>query len=107
MPASPLSMVAALPSRSCLVRQRVQYPGVSNALGGAADRAPRRTVLFYATDDDQAAGAIERVIPLVWFRSRPARQGRRPAELHDGDLHRWAGLNGEVLDRALAAVTGS
>jgi hypothetical protein len=39
----------------------------ADSLGSAANREPRRAVLFYATDDDAAAAAIERLISAAGF----------------------------------------
>src|SRR5205823_12914019 len=39
----------------------------ADSLASAANRDPRRAVLFYATDDDAAAAAIERLISAAGF----------------------------------------
>ena len=39
----------------------------ADSLGSAANREPRRAVLFYAIDDDAAAAAIERLISAAGF----------------------------------------
>jgi 8-hydroxy-5-deazaflavin:NADPH oxidoreductase len=39
----------------------------ADSLASAANRDPRRAVLFYATDDDTAAAAIERLISAAGF----------------------------------------
>ena len=80
----------------------------ADSLGSAANREPRRAVLFYATDDDAAAAAIERLISAAGFDPLKvggvADAGR--IEVPGGDLHQNGGLNGEVLDldQARAAV---
>jgi predicted dinucleotide-binding enzyme len=81
----------------------------ADSLGSAANREPRRAVLFYATDDDAAATAIERLISAAGFDPLKvggvADAGR--IEVPGGDLHQNGGLNGELLDldqaRAAAA----
>ena len=47
----------------------------ADSLASAANRDPRRAVLFYATDDDAAAAAIERLIQRGGLRA--AQGGRR------------------------------
>jgi predicted dinucleotide-binding enzyme len=75
-------------------------------LAASANRAPRRVVLFYATDDDRAAAAIERLITVAGF--DPVKAGGvdeiARIEMPGGDLHE-ASL-GKVLDadEARAAV---
>jgi predicted dinucleotide-binding enzyme len=81
----------------------------ADALARAANREPRRAVLFYATDDDTAATTIERLIHAAGFdplkAGGVADAGR--IEMPGGDLHQ-AGLNGALLDlkEARAAVAG-
>jgi predicted dinucleotide-binding enzyme len=81
---------------------------VAASLGSAANREPRRTVLFYAADDDAAAAAIERLISAAGFDPLKvggvADAGR--LEVPGGDLHENGGLNGQLLDldQARAAV---
>ena len=64
-------------------------------------------MLFYATDDDGAATAVERLIRSAGF--EPFKVGGAAAavriEMPGGDLHQY-GLNGELLDldRARAAI---
>jgi 8-hydroxy-5-deazaflavin:NADPH oxidoreductase len=75
-----------------------------------AQRAPRRAVLFYATDDQRAAAVIGRLITAAGFDPVKA-GGLKDAgrlELPDGDLHQWGGLQGALLDldQARAAVAG-
>src|SRR6266550_806643 len=69
-------------------------------LASAANREPRRAVLFYATDDDAAAAAIERLISAAGF--DPLKVGSMAdagrIEVPGGDLHQGAGLNGQLLD---------
>ena len=81
----------------------------ADSLASAANRDPRRAVLFYATDDDFAAAAIERLISAAGF--DPLKVGgvadARRIEVPGGDLHQNGGLNGQLLDldqaRAAAA----
>jgi predicted dinucleotide-binding enzyme len=79
----------------------------ADALASAANREPRRAVLLYATDDDEAATKIERLIRAAGFdplkAGGVADAGR--IEMPGGDLHQ-AGLNGALLDldEARAAV---
>jgi 8-hydroxy-5-deazaflavin:NADPH oxidoreductase len=80
----------------------------ADSLASAANREPRRAVLFYATDDDAAAVAIERLIGVAGFDPLKvggvADAGR--IEVPGGDLHQGGGLNGQLLDldQARAAV---
>ena len=71
----------------------------ADSLASAANREPRRAVLFYATDDDVAAAAIERLISAAGFdplkSGGVAEAGR--IEVPGGDLHQ-SGLNGQLLD---------
>jgi predicted dinucleotide-binding enzyme len=80
----------------------------ADSLEGAAHRTPRRAVLFYATDDDGAAAALERLIAAAGFDAVKAGglQDAARLELPDGDLHQWGALNGRLLDvdEAHAAV---
>jgi predicted dinucleotide-binding enzyme len=79
------------------------------SLAASANRAPRRAVLFYATDDDRAAAAIERLITAAGF--DPVKAGGVDEigriEMPGGDLHE-AGL-GKLLDadEARAAVSAA
>ena len=61
----------------------------ATGLESAANRAPRRAVLFYATDDERAASAIKRLIAAAGF--DPVKVGgvkdAARLELPDGDLH--------------------
>jgi 8-hydroxy-5-deazaflavin:NADPH oxidoreductase len=68
------------------------------SLAAEAFRQPR-AALFYATDDDLAAGVAERLIRAAGF--DPLKAGgvdiAGRIEMPGGDLHQF-GLNGEVLD---------
>src|SRR3954463_11606291 len=72
----------------------------ADSLASAANRDPRRAVLFYATDDDAAAAAAERLIGAAGFDPLKvggvADAGR--IEVPGGDLHQNGGLNGQLLD---------
>jgi 8-hydroxy-5-deazaflavin:NADPH oxidoreductase len=76
----------------------------ADALATSADREPL-AVLFYATDDDTAATAVERLIRAAGF--EPVRAGGVTdvgrIEAPGGDLHQ-GGLNGRILDRAEASA---
>jgi predicted dinucleotide-binding enzyme len=76
----------------------------ADALATSADREPL-AVLFYATDDDTATTAIERLIRAAGF--EPVRAGgvgdAGRIEAPGGDLHQ-GGLNGRILDRAEASA---
>lgn len=80
----------------------------ADSLASAANREPRRAVLFYATDDDAAAAAVERLSSGAGFDPLKlggvADAGR--IEVPGGDLHQNGGLNGQLLDldQARAAV---
>jgi predicted dinucleotide-binding enzyme len=79
----------------------------AQSLASAANRTPRRAVLFYATDDEQARSAVERLIRAAGF--EPVRAGGLDAAIRIemfGDLHEFGGLNGKVVDveEARAAV---
>jgi predicted dinucleotide-binding enzyme len=80
----------------------------ADALASSASREPRRAVLFYATDDDTAAGTVERLIRAAGFDPLKAgglaNAGR--LEVPGGDLHQGGGLNGQLvdLDQARGAV---
>jgi predicted dinucleotide-binding enzyme len=79
----------------------------AEALASSANRRPQRAVLFYATDDDEAATSVERLIRAAGF--EPFKVGGVTAavriEMPGGDLHQY-GLNGELLDldQARAAI---
>jgi 8-hydroxy-5-deazaflavin:NADPH oxidoreductase len=72
----------------------------ADALASGANRDPR-AVLFYATEDDAAATAIELLIRTAGF--EPLRAGSVAdagrIEAPGGDLHQGGGLNGRILDR--------
>jgi len=81
----------------------------ADSLASSANREPR-VALFYATDDDTAAGTVERLIRAAGF--DPVKAGgfadAGRLEGPDGDLSQ-GGLNGELLDldqaRAILAAT--
>jgi hypothetical protein len=77
----------------------------ADSLASSANREPR-VALFYATDDDVAAGTIERLIRAAGF--DPVQAGGAAAapriEMPGGDLHQM-GLNGELLDLDEARAT--
>jgi 8-hydroxy-5-deazaflavin:NADPH oxidoreductase len=77
----------------------------ADSLASSANREPR-VALFYATDDDVAAGAAERLIRAAGF--DPVKAGGLAAagriEMPGGDLHQM-GLNGELLDLEQARST--
>jgi 8-hydroxy-5-deazaflavin:NADPH oxidoreductase len=81
----------------------------ADSLASSANREPR-VALFYATDDDVAAGTVEGLIRAAGF--DPVKAGglgdAGRLEGPDGDLSQ-AGLNGEVLDldQARAAVAAT
>jgi 8-hydroxy-5-deazaflavin:NADPH oxidoreductase len=69
------------------------------SLASAANRAPRRAVLFYATDDELAARSVERLIAAAGF--DPIKAGGVDAALRIemfGPLHEYGGLDGKLLD---------
>jgi 8-hydroxy-5-deazaflavin:NADPH oxidoreductase len=72
---------------------------VGDALATGARRAPRRAVLFYATDDDTAARTIERLIRAAGF--DPLRAGgvadAGRIEVPGGDLYQL-GRDGQLAD---------
>jgi predicted dinucleotide-binding enzyme len=80
----------------------------ADALASAANREPKRAVLFYDTDDDAAATTIERLIRAAGF--EPLKAGgvadAGRLEVPGGDLHQGGGLNGRLvdLDEARAAI---
>jgi predicted dinucleotide-binding enzyme len=70
----------------------------AESLASEANRTPR-AVLFYATDDDQAAAAIEQLISAAGF--DPVKGGGVDAALRietSGALHQFGGLNGKVVN---------
>jgi 8-hydroxy-5-deazaflavin:NADPH oxidoreductase len=90
---------------------RVLLRTLPDSLAHSANRSPRRAVLFYATDDDQAASAIERRITICGF--EPIRAGgvndAGRIEVPGGDLHQNGGLGGRLLglDQARAAIAAA
>lgn len=82
----------------------------AEVLAASANLAPRRAVLFYATDEEIAAATAERLISTAGF--DPVKAGGLAdagrIEAPGGDLYRF-GLGGDVLDlaRATAAVHDS
>ena len=82
----------------------------ADSLASSANREPQRVALFYATDDDIAAGAVERLIRAAGF--DPIKAGGAAAAIRmegpNGDLSQ-GGLNGALLDldqaRAALATT--
>jgi 8-hydroxy-5-deazaflavin:NADPH oxidoreductase len=102
------SVVAGLlPPRAHYVKAFGTLGAVS--LGASANRTPRRVALFYATDDDQAAATVERLISAAGF--DPVKAGGLKAaariETPGGDLQE-SGL-GRLLDadEARAAVVAA
>jgi 8-hydroxy-5-deazaflavin:NADPH oxidoreductase len=83
----------------------------AKSLASAANRSPRRAVLFYATDDDLAAGSVVELIDAAGF--DPVRAGgiddAQRLEVPGGDLHENGGLDGTLLDvdEARAAIVAS
>jgi len=74
-------------------------------LGSNGDRAPKRAVLFYATDDAKAATEVERLIRIAGF--DPVRAGgvAKAGRIEvGGDLHPYGGLNGRLVDRDEASL---
>jgi 8-hydroxy-5-deazaflavin:NADPH oxidoreductase len=74
----------------------------AQSLASQANRTPR-AVLFYATDDDRAAAAVERLISAAGF--DPVKAGGVDAALRIetfGALHQFGGLNGKVVDASEA-----
>jgi predicted dinucleotide-binding enzyme len=71
----------------------------ADALAAGAHRAPRRAVLFYATDDDTAAATIERLIRAAGF--DPLKAGgvadAGGIEVPGGDLFQF-GQDGQLAD---------
>ena len=72
---------------------------LASSLQSGANRAPRRAVLFYATDDDQAAAAVQPLIRAAGF--DPVKVGgvSDAARIEaGGDLSQGGGLQGRLLD---------
>src|SRR5213079_3447777 len=81
----------------------------AESLASEANRTPR-AVLFYATDDNQAAAAIERLITAAGFDPVTAGGVEGALRLETfGALHQFGGLNGKVVDasEARAAVAAA
>ena len=79
----------------------------AESLASEANRNPR-AVLFYATDDDQAAAAIERLISAAGF--DPVKAGGEDAALRIesfGALHQFGGLKGKVVDASEASTAAA
>ncbi|MGW3184916.1 NADPH-dependent F420 reductase [Kitasatospora sp. NPDC001119] len=80
----------------------------AEALAASANRTPQRAALLYATDDEHAGAAAERLIRTAGF--DPVKAGGLAdagrIEAPGGDLHQ-SGLDGEVVgaDQARAAIT--
>jgi predicted dinucleotide-binding enzyme len=81
------------------------------SLAASANRSPLRAVLFYATDDAQAAVNAERLISAAGF--EPVQSGGLKdiarVETPGGDLHESDGLSGALwdADQARAAVAAT
>jgi predicted dinucleotide-binding enzyme len=92
------SVVAALLPKTAHYVKAFGTLGAAS-LASAANREPRRVVLFYATDDDVAATTAERLILAAGF--QPLKVGGVAAavriETPGGDLHQYE-MNGELLD---------
>jgi predicted dinucleotide-binding enzyme len=75
----------------------------AESLASEANRTPR-AVLFYATDDDLAAAATERLISAAGF--DPVKAGGLDAAVRietSGALNQYGGLNGKVVDATEAS----
>ena len=102
------SVVAGLlPPRSHYVKAFGTLSAVS--LASSANRTPRRVALYYATDDDQAAATVERLISAAGF--DPVKAGGLQAagriETPGGDLQE-SGLGRLVdADEARAAIAAA
>ena len=74
----------------------------AGSLASDANRTPR-AVLFYATDDDHAAAAIERLISAAGFDAMKAGGVDAALSIESfGALHQFGGLNGKVVDASEA-----
>jgi predicted dinucleotide-binding enzyme len=103
---SAAAVISALLPRSAHYVKAFNTLG-ADALSSSANRSPRHAALIYATDDDRAAAAIERLIGAAGFDAVKA--GGLKAALRTemfGDLHQYGGLKGKVLDaeEARAAI---
>jgi predicted dinucleotide-binding enzyme len=78
----------------------------ADSLASSANREPRPVALFYATDDDIAAGTVERLIRAAGF--DPVKAGGLAEAIRlegpNGPLSQ-GGLNGELLDLEQARAT--
>lgn len=79
-------------------------------LATAANRSPKRAVLFYATDDETAAATVERLITAAGF--DPIKAGGIDSAIRIemfGDLHDFGGLNGKLVtsEEARALLVGN
>lgn len=75
----------------------------AEALASSDHHTPERVVLFYATDDPQAATVTERLITAAGF--DPVKVGGVDQSIRIevfGDLHQFGGLDNKLLDRAEA-----
>ena len=94
-------IAAALPTTAKYVKAFGALP--AELLTSASGRTPERAVLFYATDDDEAAATAERLITAAGF--APVKAGgvadTRRIEVF-GDLHAMGGLDGRLLTVAEA-----
>jgi predicted dinucleotide-binding enzyme len=82
----------------------------ADALASGANRTPEQVVLFYATDDGQAAAVAERLISAAGF--APVKIGGVDQALRIevfGDMHQYGGLNGKLLNatEARAALSAT
>jgi predicted dinucleotide-binding enzyme len=72
---------------------------LASSLQSASNRTPSRAVLFYATDDDQAAAAVQRLIRAAGFDPVKAGGVSDAARIEaGGDLSQGGGLEGRLLD---------
>jgi predicted dinucleotide-binding enzyme len=82
----------------------------ADSLAASANREPRRAALFFATDDDKAATAVEHLIRVAGF--DPLKAGgvtdAGRIEGPSGDLSQF-GLDGEIIDleQARSALAGA
>jgi predicted dinucleotide-binding enzyme len=68
-------------------------------LASSAHRDPEPAVLFYTTDDAQAASEVERLIKVAGFEPVKAGGVRDSVRIEvGGDLHLFGGLNGRLVD---------
>jgi predicted dinucleotide-binding enzyme len=99
------SIVAALLPPSAHYAKALGTLG-ADSLASSANREPQRVALFYATDDDIAAGTVERLIRAAGF--EPVKAGGLADAIRlegpTGDLSQGA-LNGELLDLEQARAT--